>query len=139
MPDSQDNGQQDTPQNLSAEDHNKQLFLSLVTSMQMGAMYQLGKVASPISGKVERDLRQAQYTIDLLAMLQARTEGNLASEESENLRRIVSELRLNFIDESAKPDPEEVSAESGAESADNKESKEARNTNDTTDKTETAE
>ncbi len=109
MPDSKENGQQDAQQNLSADDQNQQLFLSLVTSMHMGAMYQLGKIASPISGKVERDLRQAQYTIDLLAMLQDRTKGNLASEESEHLRRVVSELRLNFIDESAKPDAQEES------------------------------
>lgn len=120
MTDSQKDGQQEAkqngPQNGSEDSKNQQLFLSLVTSMHMGAMYQLGKIASPISGKVERDLRQAQYTIDLLAMLQAKTEGNLADDESESLRRVVSELRMNYLDESAKPDPPQSSEDSGEES-----------------------
>ena len=124
MSDSQHNSQQDEKKGEKQDDKqkgnegakNQQLFLSLVTSMQMGAMYQLGKIASPISGKIERDLRQAQNTIDLLAMLQARTEGNLAADESEYLRRIISELRLNYIDESAKPDTPEESEDSTEES-----------------------
>ncbi|MFQ5606541.1 MAG: DUF1844 domain-containing protein [Candidatus Zixiibacteriota bacterium] len=95
-----------------------QIFLSLVTSMHMGAMYQLGKVASPISGKIERDLRQAQYTIDLLSMLQAKTAGNLSDEEGEHLRRVISELRLNYVDEQSRPDPPEADTETQDESAD---------------------
>ncbi|MCH7879676.1 MAG: DUF1844 domain-containing protein, partial [candidate division Zixibacteria bacterium] len=113
---SQQDDKQDDKQNSNEGAKNQHLFLSLVTSMQMGAMYQLGKIASPISGKIERDLRQAQNTIDLLAMLQARTEGNLAADESEHLRRIISELRLNYIDESAKPDAPEESEDSTEES-----------------------
>lgn len=110
------NGRQNGHQNGSEDSKNQRLFLSLVTSMHMGAMYQLGKIASPISGKVERDLKQAQYTIDLLAMLQAKTEGNLTDDESGSLRRIVSELRMNYIDESAKPDPSESSEDSSEKS-----------------------
>lgn len=88
-------------------DKNTQMFLSLVTSMHMGAMYQLGKVASPVTGKVERNLDQAQYTIDLLGMLEERTAGNLSPEESTLLERTLSELRMNYIDEAAKPAPAE--------------------------------
>ena len=93
-------------------DKNSQMFLSLVTSMHMGAMYQLGKVASPISGKVERNLQQAQYTIDLLGMLEARTAGNLTQQESEILQRTLSELRMNYLDEVNKP---EAASEAPAE------------------------
>lgn len=88
-------------------DKDSQLFLSLVTSMQVGAMYQMGKTASPISGRVERDLRQAQYTLDLLSMLESKTRGNLDSSESDYLSRVLSELRMNYLDESQKPDPSE--------------------------------
>ena len=84
-------------------DRQAQLFLSLVTSMHMGAMYQLGKVASPMTGDIERNLEQAQYTIDLLGMLETRTDGNLSETEKDLLSRTLSELRMNYIDESAKP------------------------------------
>jgi len=35
-------------------------FFQLVFSLQAGAMQQMGKVASPLSGKVERDLTLAK-------------------------------------------------------------------------------
>ncbi len=98
---------------LSEEERHSHLLLQLVTSMHMGAMYQLGKVASPMTGKVERDLKQAQYTIDLIAMLVARTKGNLTADEETFITRTLSELQMNFLDEAAKPEPTE--AEEGAE------------------------
>ncbi len=98
---------------LSEEERHSHLLLQLVTSMHMGAMYQLGKVASPITGKIERDLKQAQYTIDLIAMLSARTKGNLTDDENTFITRTLSELRMNFLDEASKPDTPEAE-ESGA-------------------------
>lgn len=86
----------------TTQDRNSQLFLSLVTSMHMGAMFQMGKVASPMTGEIERNIPQAQYTIDLLGMLEVRTAGNLTTDEASLLNRTLSELRMNFIDESAK-------------------------------------
>lgn len=107
-------------------DKHSQLFLSLVTSMHVGGMYQLGKVASPISGKVERDLNQAQYTIDLLAMLESKTSGNLSDEERTFLSRVLSELRLNYLDEIKKPEPEAAPDDSGESSADGEKTEESQ-------------
>jgi len=69
---------------------------------QAGAWQHLGKVASPISGKVERDLRMAQHSIDLLAMLESKTKGNLNPEETHLLQHVLYELRLNYVDERKK-------------------------------------
>ena len=77
-------------------------FIQLVLSLQAGAMVQMGKIASPVSGKVERDLGQARATIDLLEMLYRKTIGNLSSDEQTLLDRILYELRLNYVDEAAK-------------------------------------
>ncbi len=82
------------------------LFVQLVLSFQAGAWQHLGKVASPISGKVERDLRMAQHTIDLLGMLESKTKGNLSQEESSLLEHVLYELRLNYVDERKKGDTE---------------------------------
>jgi hypothetical protein len=75
------------------------LFLHLVLSLQSAAMYQLGKIVSPISGQIERDLEQARISIDLLIMLQEKTRGNLLEEEKRVLDSIIYNLQMNYIDE----------------------------------------
>jgi len=80
------------------------MFSQLVISLQMGAMQQMGKIASPITGKIERDLQMAKASIDMLSMLEAKTKGNLSDEESMFLRHVLYELRMNFVDESNKKD-----------------------------------
>lgn len=92
------------------------LFLQLVLSFQAGAWQHLGKVASPISGKVERDLRMAQHTIDLLGMLEAKTAGNLNPEEKSLLEHVLYELRLNYVDERNKGETETEPSSSAEES-----------------------
>lgn len=74
-------------------------FMQLVMSMQAGAMQQMGKMASPVSGKVERDLDMAKYSIDILGMIQTKTKGNLTNEEDKILSHVLYELRMNYVDE----------------------------------------
>ena len=65
-------------------------------------MQHLGKVKNPLTDTTERDLDQAQLTIDLLDMLAAKTKGNLNSEEEKFLKNILKELKLNYVDEKGK-------------------------------------
>lgn len=76
-----------------------QLFMGLVYSLTQSAFIGLGKLPDPMSGKIEQDLNQASQTIDLLAALLDKTKGNLAADEESFLRRTVSDLRLNYVDE----------------------------------------
>ncbi len=75
------------------------LFTQLVLSFQASAMQQMGKVMNIFTHKVERDLAQAQMSIDMLAMLQDKTMGNLTEEEARLLDRALFELRMNYVDE----------------------------------------
>jgi hypothetical protein len=95
-------------------------FMQLVMSMQAGAMQQMGKMASPVSGKVERDLNMAKYSIDILGMIQTKTKGNLTDEEDKLLGHVLYELRMNYVDELKK----EQSGES--EGAEQKEAEQAQ-------------
>jgi hypothetical protein len=79
-------------------------FFQLVLSLQMAAMQQMGKIASPITGEVERNLSQAKASIDMLNMISEKTENNLTDDEKGLLDRILFELRMNYVDESKKPD-----------------------------------
>jgi hypothetical protein len=75
------------------------LFLQLVLGLQQAAMVALGKLMSPVSGKLERNLEAARNTIDTLAAIESRTKGNLESDESRVLTQVLTDLRLNYLDE----------------------------------------
>ncbi len=99
-------------------DRDEALFLSIMYSFHAAAMQQMGKIANPFTGKVERDLDAARGTIDVLAMFQKKTEGNLSERERRVLTGLITELQLNFVDESKRgPAPEEEAPEPEAAAA----------------------
>ena len=75
------------------------LFLQLVLGMQQSAMMALGKLMNPFSRKIERNLEMARDSIDTLAALEARTRGNLEPDEQRVLTQVLTDLRMNFLDE----------------------------------------
>jgi hypothetical protein len=75
------------------------LFLQLVLGLQQAAMVALGKLMNPMSGKIERNLEGARNTIDTLSAIEARTRGNLESDEARVLTQVLTDLRMNYIDE----------------------------------------
>ena len=75
------------------------LFLQLVLGLQQSAMMALGKLMNPITRKVETHLDMARDTIDTLAALESRTQGNLEPDEERVLRQVLTELRMNYMDE----------------------------------------
>lgn len=81
------------------KDRNAQLFVSLVIGLVQAAYVQLGKVKNEMTGQVEKNLEAAKITIDTLAALEVKTKGNLAPEEAEVLKRALTELRMNYVDE----------------------------------------
>ena len=84
------------------EEKNTSLLFSLIMTFQAAAMQQMGKLKNPISDKIERDLQQAQLSIDILDMLEEKTKGNLSDDESRFIKAVLQELKLNYVDESAK-------------------------------------
>ena len=85
-------------------------FFQLVLSLQTGAMQQMGKIASQISGKIERNLDMARHSIDMINMLNTKMAGNLTKEESEFLKHVLYELRLNYVDEVKKDETKKAEA-----------------------------
>ncbi len=99
------------PETMSDRD----LFLGLIHSFQAAAMQQMGKTVNPFTQEIERDMPQAQLSIDMLRMLEERTKGNLTTEESRFLAHVLRELQLNFVmelDEDKKRGPAPGSAPS---------------------------
>ena len=78
-------------------------FAAFVLSLAHTAAVHFGDIPDPVSGeKSEVNLPAAQQMIDILALLETKTRGNLTAEERQLLDQILYELRLRFI-EASKP------------------------------------
>ena len=78
------------------------LLLQLVSMFQFASLQHMGKLKNPVSDKIERDLSQAQATIDMIEMLHIKMSGNLSAEEDKMFSMLLHELRLNYVDEASK-------------------------------------
>jgi hypothetical protein len=97
-----------------SDQKNIQLLLYLISSFEMTAMHQMGKLKNPMLDKIERNLEQAQFTIDLLDMLKAKTKGNLSADEEKFLEHVIAQLKLNYVEEMEKDKKEKQTAENEA-------------------------
>jgi hypothetical protein len=72
-------------------------FSVFVQSLAQQALMQMGMMPWP-HGQRELALDQARDTIDILELLQAKTEGNLDADENELMTSAVRELKLSFVE-----------------------------------------
>ncbi|MGA9364279.1 MAG: DUF1844 domain-containing protein [Bacteroidota bacterium] len=96
---------------------NKVLFTQLILMLHGAAMQQMGKIKNPVTDKIERDLTQAQFSIDMLDMMKEKTKGNLSPEEERFLHSLLQELKLNYVDEAGKDQRQQTQEQSSTESA----------------------
>jgi len=82
---------------------NDQLLMQLIYMFHTSAIQGLGKIADP-TGHVSRNLEYVSQTIDLMEMLKVKTKGNIKGDVEKLLDEMLSELRLNYVDEKAKPE-----------------------------------
>lgn len=72
-------------------------FTMLILSLANTALFQLGFVNSPDSG-INKDLEGARQTIDIITMLEKKTEGNLTDQEQRVLTETLFQLRMAFVE-----------------------------------------
>ena len=72
-------------------------FSTLIMSLGSSALIGLGLTANPTTGQIEKDLKMAEFNIDLLKTLEKKTQGNLTKEESEFLKNVLADLQLQFV------------------------------------------
>ena len=74
-------------------------FVGFVVSLARTAAVHFGDVADPFSGsKTAANLVAAQQMIDILALLDEKTRGNLRAEERQLLDRVLTELRARHVE-----------------------------------------
>ena len=72
-------------------------FASFILSLNTSALYHMGELPHPETGRKIVDRELAKHTIDTLALLAEKTRGNLDPNEQELLTRILYELKMRFV------------------------------------------
>jgi len=75
------------------------LLTQLILMFQTAAMQNMGKLKNPMTDKIEKDLAQAQISIDMLDMLHKKMKNTLLPEEERMFAGVIQELKLNYVDE----------------------------------------
>jgi hypothetical protein len=75
-------------------------FGTFVLSLGSSALVHLGEIQHPDTPEAKENMLLARQTIDLLAMLEEKTRGNLTGEEKRFLSDLLADLRLKFVERS---------------------------------------
>lgn len=85
---------------MSAKENSKDhpaLFSNFVMGLASAALIEMGIVADPSTGKTRLRKEQAMQHIDMLAMLQEKTRGNLSADEKTLIERAITDLKMQFV------------------------------------------
>jgi Domain of unknown function (DUF1844) len=91
--------QADAPHGTAAEGMN---FASFLISLGTQAFMHLGDIPNPLTQQREKDLPAAKQMIDLLGILQTKTQGNLTADEGRLLQQLLLDLRLRYVRETGR-------------------------------------
>ncbi len=72
-------------------------FSTFIFSLNSSALVHLGMQPDPLTGNKSSNLTLAKQTIDILAMFDEKTKGNLTDDEKRLLTHILYELRLMYV------------------------------------------
>jgi hypothetical protein len=72
-------------------------FTAFLLGLASAALIHMGATPHPDTGRIERDDALARQSLDLLAMLQDKTRGNLTPEEERFFAALLTDLRLKFV------------------------------------------
>ncbi len=74
-------------------------FATFIVSLNHSALVHLGVVEDPTSGSKSKNLELAKQTIEIIAMLETKTKGNLTEEEAGMIKSLLYDLRMIYVKE----------------------------------------
>jgi hypothetical protein len=80
-------------------------FHTFILSLGSSALLHLGELDGPDGLPSEPDLPLAKHTIDVIAMLQAKTQGNLTPPEANLVESLLYDLRLRYVEKTKAAPP----------------------------------
>jgi hypothetical protein len=95
----------DTPDPESAEPEGRERpplpepsIKTFVSGLAGQVLINMGLFANPATGKTEKNLEMAKYSIDLLQILSDKMRGNLTDEEEKLMNTILYDLRMRYVE-----------------------------------------
>lgn len=74
------------------------VFMNFLSGLVQQALMQLGQMENPFTGGRDLDLEGARYTVELLAVIQEKTKGNLSGQEDRALTEALRELKMSYVE-----------------------------------------
>ena len=78
-------------------------FSTHILSLASTALIALGKMKPPDGSEHPLDLEMGRHLVDVLAMLEQKTKGNLDDTEQKLLQSLIYDLRVAYVDAQPKP------------------------------------
>ena len=75
-------------------------FTAFVLSLASTAAIHFGDIPDPTGARSDLNLEGAAQMIEILALLDQKTRGNLTAEERQVLEQVLFELRMRFVEAS---------------------------------------
>jgi hypothetical protein len=72
-------------------------FSTFVMSLNTSALYHLGELPDPETGRTVLNIDLARHAIDTLVILEQKTKGNLSEEEAELMKNILYDVKMRFV------------------------------------------
>jgi len=72
-------------------------LLMCIDILHQGAWISMGLIADPATGQIEKDMAAAKTAIDSVEFLASKVEGELDEETRREIRRLISDLQVNFV------------------------------------------
>jgi hypothetical protein len=66
-------------------------------SLASNAAASLGMMPHPVTGETGVDLTTAKHWIDVLGMLEQKTQGNLDQQEAQMVESLLADLRMQYV------------------------------------------
>ena len=73
-------------------------FFNYLAGLGYQALIFLGEIPNPMTNLIDKNLPQAKFLIDTLALLREKTKGNLNPEETNLLNGSLYELQMKYVE-----------------------------------------
>lgn len=80
------------------------LLRSFIGLLSMHVWHWMGIMKNPATDQLDKDLAQAKVAIDTIAAMAGQLEGKMNPEEQREIMEMLSNLRINYVQQSAKQD-----------------------------------
>ena len=97
------------------------LLINIVTMFTQQAWMAMGKLKNPVTDKTERNLQEASFYIDIIDLMRRKMSGNLSDDEEKFLDSSLSGLKMNYLEESNKPESNSDSKDESSSETNNSE------------------